>query len=96
MQLRMEFEEKIADIKPSIATLDQAMDEVLLCGELTELFHVALITGNIINGVCKWGGAGGVVSSFTLRSSQETLMGMHGAGQEVWSALSRGAHHRKH
>lgn len=53
MQLRLEFEEKIADIKPAIATLDTAMDEVLMCDKLIELFHVALITGNIINGV-RW------------------------------------------
>ena len=53
MQLRLEFEEKMTDIKPAIATLDTAMDEVLTCDKLIELFHVALITGNIINGVSK-------------------------------------------
>lgn len=51
MQLRLEFEEKMTDIKPAIATLEGAMDEVLACNALIELFHVALITGNIINGV---------------------------------------------
>ena len=55
MQLKLEFEEKIGDIKPSIATLQTAMDEVLRCGALIELFHVALITGNIINGVSTLG-----------------------------------------
>ena len=51
MQLRLEFEEKMMDIKPAIATLEGAMDEVLSCNALIELFHVALIAGNIINGV---------------------------------------------
>ena len=51
MQLRLEFEEKIADIKPNIVTLESAMDQVMGCDSLIELFHVALITGNIINGV---------------------------------------------
>lgn len=51
MQLRLEFEEKMGDIKPAIATLETAMDEVMTCNELIELFHVALIAGNIINGV---------------------------------------------
>lgn len=49
--MRLEFEEKIADIKPSIATLEEAMNEVMSCNALIELFHVALIAGNIINGV---------------------------------------------
>ena len=51
MQLKLEFQEKVADIKPSIATLATAMGEVLSCDMLTELFHIALIAGNIINGV---------------------------------------------
>ena len=51
MQLKLEFIEKVADIKPAIVTLDSAMEELLLCDSLTELFHVALMAGNIINGV---------------------------------------------
>lgn len=51
MQLRLEFEEKIADIRPSIATMESAINELLTSDSLIELFHVALIAGNIINGV---------------------------------------------
>jgi len=51
MQLGLEFKEKVADIQPAIATLDTAMEELLSCEKLTELFHVALIAGNVINGV---------------------------------------------
>ncbi len=51
LQLKLEFVEKIADIKPSIVTMETAMDELLSCSLLIELFHVALIAGNIINGV---------------------------------------------
>ena len=53
MQLGLEFKEKVADIQPAIATLDTVMDELLQCDKLTELFHVALIAGNVINGVRK-------------------------------------------
>ena len=51
MQLRLEFQEKISDIKPAINTMETAMDQLLSCDALIELFHVALIAGNIINGV---------------------------------------------
>ena len=51
MQLSLEFKEKVADIQPAIATLDTAMEELLACEKLIELFHVALIAGNVINGV---------------------------------------------
>lgn len=52
MQLKLEFGEKMSEIKPSIATLQEAMDQVMACDSIIELFHVALIAGNIINGVC--------------------------------------------
>ena len=52
LQLKLEFREKIDEIKPSIITMETAIDELLGCDEISELFHVALIAGNIINGVC--------------------------------------------
>ena len=51
MQLRLEFGEKMEDIRPAIAMLEEAMDQLMSCDSLIELFHVALITGKIINGV---------------------------------------------
>ena len=51
MQLKLEFGEKMEDIKPAIATLQVAMDQLMSCDSIIELFHVALIAGNIINGV---------------------------------------------
>ena len=51
MQLRLEFAEKMEEIRPAIAMLEEAMDQLMSCDSLIELFHVALITGNIINGV---------------------------------------------
>ena len=51
MQLRMEFGEKLEDIRPAIATLEQAIDELLGCEMLKDVLEVALTAGNIINGV---------------------------------------------
>ena len=51
MQLRLEFREKLEDLRPAIATLDSAITELLDCSTLSELFHIVLVTGNIINGV---------------------------------------------
>ena len=54
MQLRMEFGEKLEDIRPAIATLEQAIDELLGCEMLKDVLEVALTAGNIINGVSKY------------------------------------------
>ena len=51
LQLRLEFQEKLEDIRPAIVTLETAINELLSCDLLLELFHVVLVTGNIINGV---------------------------------------------
>lgn len=51
MQLRLEFKEKLEDIRPAIVTMETATNELLSCDQLSELFHVVLLTGNIINGV---------------------------------------------
>ena len=51
MQLRLEFREKLEDLRPAIATLDKAISELLSCSTLSELFYIVLVTGNIINGV---------------------------------------------
>lgn len=51
MQLRMEFSEKLEDLRPAIATLEKAIDEVMNCDQLRDVFEVALTAGNIINGV---------------------------------------------
>ena len=51
MQLRMEFSEKLEDLRPAIATLEKAIDELLSCDQLRDIFEVALTAGNIINGV---------------------------------------------
>lgn len=51
MQLRMEFSEKLEDLRPAIATLEKAIDELLSCDQLRDVFEVALTAGNIINGV---------------------------------------------
>ncbi len=51
MQLRLEFREKLEDLRPAIATLDTAISELMSCDTLSELFHIVLVTGNIINGV---------------------------------------------
>ena len=90
MQLRLEFEEKVADIKPSIVTMETAMDEVLSCGALIELFHVALITGNIINGVCVmgyvlWGMCYGVCVMVHVCTLSLTIPSL--AGWACWRCL---------
>ena len=51
MLLRMEFSEKLEDLRPAIATLERAIDELLSCDQLRDIFEVALTAGNIINGV---------------------------------------------
>ena len=51
MLLRMEFSEKLEDLRPAIATLEKAIDELLRCDQLRDVFEVALTAGNIINGV---------------------------------------------
>ena len=51
MELRMEFSEKLEDLRPAIATLKKAIDELLSCDLLRDVFEVALTAGNIINGV---------------------------------------------
>ena len=51
MQLRMEFSEKLEDLRPAIATLEKAIDELMSCDQLRDIFEVALTAGNIINGV---------------------------------------------
>ena len=52
LQLKMEFYEKLEDLRPAVATLEGAIDELLSCAKLSEVFHVALMAGNFINGVC--------------------------------------------
>lgn len=51
MLLRMEFSEKLEDLKPAIATLEQAIDELMSCDMLRDVLEVVLTAGNIINGV---------------------------------------------
>ena len=51
MLLRMEFSEKLEDLKPAIATLEQAIDELMSCDMLRDVLEVILTAGNIINGV---------------------------------------------
>lgn len=51
MELRMEFGEKLEDLRPAIATLERAIDELLSCDLLRDVLEVALVAGNIINGV---------------------------------------------
>ena len=51
MQLRLEFAEKLEDLRPAIATLESAIDELLDCDLLRDVLEVALAAGNIINGV---------------------------------------------
>lgn len=51
MQLRLEFAEKLEDLRPAIATLEGAIDELLNCDLLRDVLEVALAAGNIINGV---------------------------------------------
>ena len=51
MTLTLEFREKIAELRPAIAVLQDAISEVVSCNALREVFYVALLTGNIINGV---------------------------------------------
>lgn len=53
MQLRMEFTEKLEDLRPGISTLEQAIDELLNCEMLRDVFEVVLAAGNIINGVSR-------------------------------------------
>ena len=51
MQLRMEFGEKLEDLRQAIATLERAIDELLSCEMLKDVLEVVLTAGNIINGV---------------------------------------------
>ena len=55
MQLRLEFREKLEDLRPAIATLDTAIAELLSSSTLSELLHIVLVTGNIVNGVRELG-----------------------------------------
>ncbi|XP_064401123.1 inverted formin-2-like isoform X3 [Halichondria panicea] len=64
MQLRLEFREKLEDLRPAIATLDKAISELLSCSTLSDLFYIVLVTGNIING----GGRAGDAYGFTVSS----------------------------
>ncbi len=83
MQLRLEFREKLEDLRPAIATLDKAISELLSCSTLSDLFYIVLVTGNIINGVsvvlytvyqlfklcvCVQGGRAGDAYGFTVSS----------------------------
>ena len=51
MQLQLEFKEKCDDLRPAISVLQQAIEEVMTCEPLREVFYITLLTGNIINGV---------------------------------------------
>ena len=53
MLLTLEFREKIAELRPAIAVLQDAIQEVMTCDALREVFYITLLTGNIINGVRK-------------------------------------------
>ena len=53
MMLALEFREKCADLRPAIAVLQDAIQEVVNCEALREVFYITLLTGNIINGVTK-------------------------------------------
>ena len=53
MTLTLEFRDKMADLRPAIAVLQDAIQEVVLCEALREVFYITLLTGNIINGVTK-------------------------------------------
>ena len=51
MQLQLEFKEKCDDLRPAISVLQLAIEEVMTCESLREVFYITLLTGNIINGV---------------------------------------------
>ena len=51
MTLTLEFRDKMADLRPAIAVLQDAIQEVVSCEALREVFYITLLTGNIINGV---------------------------------------------
>ncbi|CAI8013171.1 FH2 domain-containing protein 1 [Geodia barretti] len=64
MTLTLEFRDKMADLRPAIAVLQDAIQEVVLCEALREVFYITLLTGNIING----GGRAGDAYGFTVSS----------------------------
>jgi hypothetical protein len=51
MQIKLEFQDKLTDIKPSLQILQIGVQELLECTSFREICYVALVTGNIINGV---------------------------------------------
>ena len=53
MTLTLEFREKMAELRPAIRVLQDAIREVMTCEALREVFYITLLTGNIINGVLK-------------------------------------------
>ena len=52
MRVQLEFSEELTGLTQPISTLELAIDEILDCETLTEIFLVMLTAGNIINGVC--------------------------------------------
>ena len=51
MTAQVEFNEMLANLESPSSTLEHAVDEILRCETLTQLFLVILTAGNIINGV---------------------------------------------
>ena len=51
MRAEAEFGEMLANLESPSSTLEDAVDEILGCETLTDLFLVILTTGNIINAV---------------------------------------------
>ena len=51
MRAQMEFSEMLADLKSPSSKLEDAIDEILGCKTLTQLFLVILNAGNILNAV---------------------------------------------
>ena len=51
MTAQVEFNEMLANLESPSSTLEHAVDEILECETLTQLFLVILTAGNIINGV---------------------------------------------
>ncbi|XP_019851227.1 PREDICTED: inverted formin-2-like [Amphimedon queenslandica] len=71
MQIKLEFADKLHDIKPSIELLTLGVQELLECSALRDICYVALITGNIINGGGRAGDAYGFKMS-SLRKLKDT------------------------
>ncbi|XP_065896681.1 inverted formin-2-like isoform X2 [Dysidea avara] len=64
MQLKLEFQEKKAELKPALETFHQAIDEIFSSESLKKVFHIILVTGNMINA----GGHSGKAYGFTMTS----------------------------